>query len=104
MNLNRFRFSLAILLGLCLFAFSSCSQSNSRPAGGKDKIAIVISTKNNPWFVVLGNAANGRAEELGYEATIFDSQNDTAKEATNFEIIITGGYKAILFNATDSDG
>ena len=70
----------------------------------KQKIAVVISTLNNPWFVVLGDTAKARAVELGYDATVFDSQNDTAKEAAHFENIIAGGYKAILFNPTDADG
>ncbi len=73
-------------------------------AAEKKKIAVVISTLNNPWFVVLGDTAKARAIELGYEATIFDSQNDTAKEAAHFENIITAGYKAILFNPTDANG
>lgn len=85
-----------ILLPLVL----SCGKS----AGGKDKIAIVISTLNNPWFVVLGDTAKERIGELGYDAVVFDSQNDTAKEQTHFEHILTGGYKAILFNPTDADG
>jgi len=71
---------------------------------GKAKIAVVISTLNNPWFVVLGESAKARAIELGYDATVFDSQNDTAKEASHFENVIAGGYKAILFNPTDADG
>jgi ABC-type sugar transport system substrate-binding protein len=70
----------------------------------KAKIAVVISTLNNPWFVVLGESAKARAIELGYDATVFDSQNDTAKEASHFENVIAGGYKAILFNPTDADG
>ncbi len=70
----------------------------------KARIAVVISTLNNPWFVVLGETAKSRAQELGYEATVFDSQNDTATEAAHFENIITGGYGAILLNPTDSDG
>src|SRR6266567_8561385 len=73
-------------------------------AADKTKIAVVISTLNNPWFVVLGDTAKARAIELGYDATIFDSQNDTAKEAANFENIIASGYKAILFNPTDANG
>ena len=59
---------------------------------------------NNPWFVVLGETARGRAIELGYKATLFDSQNDTAKEAAHFDNIIAAGYSAILFNPTDADG
>ena len=71
---------------------------------GKRKMAVVISTLNNPWFVVLGDTAKARAEELGYDATIFDSQNDTAKESDHFDNVIAGGYAAILFNPTDADG
>jgi len=80
-----------------LFAQNSFAQS-------KGKIAVVVSTLNNPWFVVLGESAKARAIELGYDATIFDSQNDTAKEAANFENIIASGYKAIIFNPTDANG
>src|SRR5689334_12988576 len=76
----------------------------SADAADKAKISVVISTLNNPWFVVLGDTAKARAIELGYDATVFDSQNDTAKEAASFENIIAGGYKAILFNPTDANG
>lgn len=90
-----------LLSAATLLLLVSCSSSAD---DGKQKIAIVISTLNNPWFVVLGETAKARAEELGYDATVFDSQNDTAKEAAHFENIIAGGYKAILFNPTDADG
>ena len=73
-------------------------------APAKTKIAVVISTLNNTWFVVLGETAKARANELGYDATIFDSQNDTAKEASHFENLIAAGYKAVLFNPTDANG
>jgi ABC-type sugar transport system substrate-binding protein len=86
-----------------------CKQKKQESTGGqkaqdKEKIAVIISTLNNPWFVVLGNTARTRAEELGYEATIFDSQNDTAKESDHFDNVIAGGYAAILFNPTDAEG
>jgi len=77
---------------------------NKVPEQKTDKIAVVISTLNNPWFVVLGESAADRAIELGYEAQIFDSQNNSAKEAEHFDNIIAMGYKAILFNPTDADG
>jgi ribose transport system substrate-binding protein len=93
---------------LALLAFG-CKQKRQESADGqetqdKKKIAVVISTLNNPWFVVLGDTAKARAEELGYEVTIFDSQNDTAKESDHFDNIIAGRYAAILFNPTDADG
>jgi ribose transport system substrate-binding protein len=83
-----------------LVTVSSCSKSPSGP----QKVAVIVSTLNNPWFVVLADTAKGRAVDLGYEATVFDSQNDTAKETSHFEDVITNGYSAILFNPTDAAG
>jgi ribose transport system substrate-binding protein len=70
----------------------------------KKKVAVIISTLNNPWFVVLGQTAADKAESLGYEAKIFDSQNNTAIEADHFENALAAGFDAILFNPTDADG
>jgi len=102
-----FLFIIAVLV-LTLFTFE-CKRKRPEQVGdgkpkSKKKIAVVISTLNNPWFVVLGNTAKDRAEQLGYQATIFDSQNDTAKESDHFDNTIAGGYTAILFNPTDADG
>jgi ribose transport system substrate-binding protein len=87
---------------LVFTGFSGCR--NQYKDNEYKKMAVVISTLNNPWFVVLGESAAGRARELGYEATIFDSQNNSAKEAEHFDNIIAMGYDAILFNPTDADG
>jgi ribose transport system substrate-binding protein len=92
---------LAAILALALAAFCLTPSAH---AADKQKIAVVVSTMNNPWFVVLADTARDRAVELGYDATIFDSQNDTAKEAANFENLIAGGYSAVLFNPTDANG
>ena len=97
MKLNWVKMLLAF--GLALIASHATAQTPAKP-----KIAVVISTLNNPWFVVLGETAKARAVELGYDATIFDSQNDTAKEAAHFENLIAGGYRAVLFNPTDANG
>jgi ribose transport system substrate-binding protein len=80
-----------------------CKHSPSSNAGPK-KIAVVVSTLNNPWFVFLAQTAVDQAQKLGYEAKIFDSQNSTALETEHFENAIASGYDAILFNPTDADG
>ena len=92
-----------VILALTLFSQPTSLFAADQPAA-KQKIAVVISTLNNPWFVVLGETTKARAVELGYNAIIFDSQNDTAKEASHFENLIAGGYKAVLFNPTDANG
>ncbi len=83
---------------------SNADSTKKTDGAAKKKIAVIISTLNNPWFVVLGETARDRAVELGYEATLFDSQNDTSKEAAHFDNVIAGGYGAILFNPTDAEG
>ncbi len=104
------RIIVILLVGLVITSLSwicGCKQKNDQSSSSdvemKQKIAVVISTLNNPWFVVLGDAAKGRAQELGYKAVVFDSQNNTARETSHFENIIAGGYQAILFNPTDAD-
>jgi ABC-type sugar transport system substrate-binding protein len=99
------------LLISCLLAvispfFSGCGKEGSQAdaAAGAQRVAVVVSTLNNPWFVVLAETARDRAVELGYEATIFDSQNDPSKESTHFDNLITSGYGAVLFNCTDAEG
>ena len=99
-------FMAAVLLvaALGLAACGSKTPAGDAPAAERGKIAIVVSTLNNPWFVVLAHTARDEAVRRGYKATIFDSQNDPAKEAAHFENIVAAGYKAVLFNATDAGG
>jgi len=81
-----------------------CKPASSDTGNENKKVAVIVSTLNNPWFVVLAETAKQRAIELGYESVIFDSQNDPAKEAEHFENIVASGYDAILFNPTDANG
>jgi ABC-type sugar transport system substrate-binding protein len=93
--------ALASLVSLC-----GCKPSASGPrdAVSPGRVAVVVSTLNNPWFVVLAEAARERAQELGYAAVIFDSPNDPAKESQHFDNVIASGYRAVLFNCTDAKG
>ena len=52
----------------------------------------------------FGRNSSSQSKALGYEAKIFDSQNNTALESDHFENIIVSGFDAILFNPTDADG
>jgi len=88
---------------LTAFGISSCSQ-NPTSSDEKKKVAIVVSTLNNPWFVFLAETAAAQVRTLGYDSKIFDSQNNTALETEHFENALASGYDAILFNPTDADG
>ncbi len=69
----------------------------------KDKLALVVSTLNNPFFVTLKEGAEKKAETLGYDLVVLDSQNDPAKELSNVEDITVNGAKVILINPADSE-
>ena len=98
-------FSLIIALVGCNTNTSpTISNSKSASPNGKQRVAVIISTLNNPWFVVLADSAKENATKLGYEAVVFDSQNDPAKETAHFDNVIASGYSAVLFNPTDADG
>src|SRR5215207_3906056 len=87
---------------LLLFIGAGCTHKSG--ADEPRKVAVIISTLNNPWFVVLAETAAEKARALGYEAKIFDSQNNTALETDHFENAIASGFSAVLFNPTDADG
>jgi ABC-type sugar transport system substrate-binding protein len=89
-------------LFLSFLLLFSCNSNKTQE--NPKKVAVIISTLNNPWFVVLAEAAAAKAKELGYEAKIFDSQNNTALETDHFDNAIASGYDAVLFNPTDADG
>jgi len=89
----------------CTFFGLALIHCKTRQTGDEPKkIAIIVSTLNNPWFVFLAERAQAKAKELGYESKVFDSQNNTAQETDHFENAMASGYDAILFNPTDADG
>lgn len=89
---------------LVLSVLAGCGGAGPAKSTEKPKVAVIVSTLNNPWFVVLGDAAKQRAIELGYDAVVFDSQNDPAQEAAHFENVIASDYAAVLLNPTDAEG
>jgi ribose transport system substrate-binding protein len=88
---------------LIVVGISGCIR-NPTSVDEKKKVAIVVSTLNNPWFVFLAETAAAQVRTLGYDSKIFDSQNNTALETEHFENALASGYDAILFNPTDADG
>ena len=68
-KITRLSFLLAIA---SLAIISGCNNSTAEKKKAK-KMAIVVSTLNNPWFVFLAETAAAKAKGLGYETKIFDS-------------------------------
>jgi ribose transport system substrate-binding protein len=92
-----FRKSFSLLIGAGLLFGASGA------ALAADKIALVVSTLNNPFFVTLRDGAATKAKEMGYDLIVLDSQNDPAKELANVEDVLNKGIKVLLLNPADSD-
>ena len=76
---------------------------SSGAAMAQDTLALVVSTLNNPFFVTLKEGAEAKAEELGYELLVLDSQNDPAKELANVEDVLNKDIALLMINPADSD-
>lgn len=91
---------IALSVLLVLSIFTGC---NTTPKASEKKIGLVVSTLNNPFFVSLKDGAEKKANELGYKLVVLDSQNDSSKESSNIEDLISQKVDLILINPTDSD-
>ncbi len=94
--------SLVLVLVLVLAMFAGC-QPKEEPVAEGAKIGLVVSTLDNPFFVVLKEGAEAKAAGLGLDIVVMDSQNDPVKELANMEDLVTQGVDVILINPTDSD-
>lgn len=83
--------ALVLLLPLSMFAQSA------------PKVGLVLSTLNNPFFVSLRDGAVAQAKTAGVTLIVLDSQNDSAKELSNVEDLVSQKVGVILINPTDSD-
>lgn len=68
-----------------------------------ERIGLVVSTQNNPFFVTLKEGAEAKAKELGHDLIVLDSQDNPAKELGNVEDLLVKGIDVLLINPTDSD-
>ncbi|MEE1296584.1 MAG: D-ribose ABC transporter substrate-binding protein [Bifidobacterium sp.] len=81
---------------------AACGGSSSSSSGG-DKVALLVSTLNNPFFVDLRDGAQAEAKKLGVDLVVSDAQNDSATQQNQAENAVSQGVKAVIINPVDSD-
>ncbi|HYF91597.1 MAG TPA: ribose ABC transporter substrate-binding protein RbsB [Symbiobacteriaceae bacterium] len=105
------RFAWMMVLVLMLGALTACSGAKKEepkkdaapaPAAVQKTIGLAVSTLNNPFFVDLRDGAQAAADKAGYKLIVLDAQNDTAKQASQVEDLITRKVNVILINPADS--
>ena len=66
-------------------------------------IGLSVSTLNNPFFVTLKDGAQAKAHELGAELIVVDAGDDTAKQTSDIEDLVSKNIQVLIVNPCDSD-
>lgn len=96
---------LCALIMCAMFALTGCS-SDSGSGGSSEssgKVGLSVSTQNNPFFVTLVDGAKEEANTLGIDLTVVDAGNDSAKQTSDIEDLISKGVEVLIVNPVDSD-
>src|SRR5438552_18918313 len=78
-----------ILLGLLSIAFISCQRGNNRTSGGP-RIALVMKTANNHFFIAMQKGAEAAAKKLGVKLIVQAAERevDAGKQMKRVEHLI----------------
>lgn len=87
--------AMAGTLAICPAGLASAEEGAS--------IGLLIPTMTNEFFVSVKEGAESYAKEKGVDLTILDSGDDSVKEASNVDDLITKGVELVLFIPVDSD-
>lgn len=102
------------LAAVMLFSVTGCNaitidgeeDSSSEASGeltGNGSIGFSVSTLNNPFFVTLSEGAKEKAEEEGVELIVVDAGDESAKQASDIEDLISKNISVLIVNPVDSD-
>lgn len=100
---NLFAVVLAGVMTLAVMGCGAAGSNNDSAASGAGPIGLSISTLNNPFFVTLQEGALAKAKELGVELIVVDAGDDSAKQASDIEDLISKDISVLIVNPVDSD-
>lgn len=91
------------LLSVFIFSCSSGENNTNTNKEGSITVGLSVSTLNNPFFVTLSEGAKAKAEELNINLSVVNASDDTAKQASDIEDLISKNVQVIIVNPVDSD-
>ncbi len=95
-------------LSLCLVAVAMVClvvpNAKAEDKDGKLTIGVSFQEMNNPYFVVMNEAAEAIAKQLGAELIVTDARHDVNKQINDIEDMIQKGIDILILNPTDSVG
>ena len=107
------KIAVAVLAVAMMFSMTGCNAitidgEEDQTAGdggsvGNGSIGFSVSTLNNPFFVTLSEGAKDKADELGVDLIVVDAGDETAKQTSDIEDLISRNISVLIVNPVDSD-
>lgn len=93
-----------MMLGLAgCNAITIDGESETVENAGNGTIGLSVSTLNNPFFVALAEGAEAAAEKEGVKLAVADAGDDSAKQQSDIEDLISRNVSVLIVNPVDSD-
>ncbi|WP_300366586.1 D-ribose ABC transporter substrate-binding protein [Brachyspira sp.] len=92
-----------LLLSVFMFSCGSSGGNNNSSTERSLSVGLSVSTLNNPFFVTLSDGAKAKAKELNINLSVVNASDDTAKQASDIEDLISKKVQVIIVNPVDSD-
>lgn len=108
----KFKKFLAVLCGAALaLTLAACggtsADSGNAPADsgteGGTLVGLSVSTLNNPFFVTLTEGAKSAAAAQGVQLVVVDAGDDSAKQVSDIEDLLSRKIGVLIVNPVDSD-
>lgn len=64
-------------------------------------IGFALRTANGSYYAAIGDFVKAKCDELGWECTVLDANNDTTKELENMESLAASGVDLIFLDCVD---
>lgn len=64
-------------------------------------IGFALRTANGSYYAAIGDIVNKKCEELGWECTVLDANDDTTKELENMETLVASDVDLIFLDCVD---
>ncbi|MCR5369834.1 MAG: D-ribose ABC transporter substrate-binding protein [Clostridium sp.] len=84
-------------------AATEAAAEGGEAAAEAGSVGLSLSTLNNPFFVTLSDGAEAKAKEMGVDLIVVDAGDDSAKQTSDIEDLISKDIKVLIVNPVDSD-
>jgi ribose transport system substrate-binding protein len=93
-----------LVLVLCCFMMVAVGvfAAGGQASGSKTEVSVIMKSRGSPYFTALTNTVREGCEKLGWTVSVYDSNEDAAREAENIDAAISKKVKLIFLDNYES--